>query len=73
MSNFEPIDPNFEARIRASFNAQPVMQTLGAFVTHIEAGQAQIRLPFSTHLTQHNGFLHAGIVTTIVDNRLYRK
>lgn len=68
MSNFEPLDPEFATRIRDSFNAQPVMTTLGAFVTHIEAGQAQIRLPFSSHITQHNGFLHAGIVTTIVDN-----
>lgn len=68
MNNFEPLDPEFVSRVRASFDAQPIMETLGAFVSHIEAGQAQIRLPFSTHLTQHNGFLHAGIVTTIVDN-----
>lgn len=68
MSQFEPLDPEFASRVRDSFNAQPVMKTMGAYITHIEAGQAQIRLPYSEHLTQHNGFLHAGIVTTIVDN-----
>lgn len=68
MTTFEPLDPEFESRIRASFNLQPVMLTIGALVTHIEAGRAQIRLPYNTKLTQQNGFLHAGIVTTIVDN-----
>jgi uncharacterized protein (TIGR00369 family) len=68
VSNFIPLNPNFENWIQTSFNAQAVMKTLGATVQHVQAGQVQIHLPFSHHITQHNGFLHAGIVTTIVDN-----
>lgn len=55
-------------RVRDSFAKQTVMTTIGASLTHIEAGQVQIRLPFSDTLLQQHGFIHAGIITTIVDS-----
>jgi uncharacterized protein (TIGR00369 family) len=61
-------DPDFEARIRASFAKQVFMATLGARLESIAPGEVTIALPFRTDLTQQNGFLHAGVVTSVVDS-----
>lgn len=66
--NFHPKDPHFEQRIRDSFSRQTVMDTIGATLTHVAPGEVDITLPYRADLTQQNGFLHAGIVTTIVDS-----
>jgi uncharacterized protein (TIGR00369 family) len=65
---FEPIDKNFAERIRRSFAEQAVMTLIGAELVKVEAGEIDIRLPFSADLAQQDGFLHAGIATTIVDS-----
>ena len=65
---FEARDPCFETRVRESFQRQIVMQTIGASLESVEPGLVSIRLPFSRGLTQQHGFLHAGIVATIVDS-----
>lgn len=54
--------------MRASFACQEVMTTIGAALTRVSAGEVDIELPFRQDLTQQHGFLHAGIVTTIVDS-----
>lgn len=68
MPTFEPQDPNFEARVRASFARQKVMETIGASLTRVSPGEVEIELPFRDDLTQQHGFLHAGVVTAIVDS-----
>lgn len=65
---FTPLDPQFEARVRSSFARQRVMGTLGAVLARVEPGAVTIELPFREDLTQQHGFLHAGIVTTILDS-----
>ncbi|MBS0390772.1 MAG: PaaI family thioesterase [Comamonadaceae bacterium] len=55
-------------RIAASFNAQGLMTTLGARLVLVQDGEVHIELPFSRHLTQQQGFVHAGAITSIVDN-----
>ncbi len=44
------------------------MATINAQMILVEAGKVQIRLPYSQSLTQQHAYLHAGIVTTIVDS-----
>lgn len=68
MVAFTPSDPAFADRVRLSFGQQRVMTTLGASLVAVAPGEVVVALPFSERLTQHNGFLHAGIVTTIVDS-----
>ncbi len=68
MSQFEPQDPDFERRVRASFARQRVMDTIGATIRHVAPGEVEIELPFRDDLTQQHGFLHAGIVGTILDS-----
>ena len=61
-------DPNFEARVRASFGKQQLMTTIGATLAKVEAGKVDIRLPFRDDLTQHHGFLHAGTIAAVADS-----
>jgi len=68
LSAFVPQDPAFAARVRASFSRQAVMATLGATLESVEPGAVQIRLPFRADLTQQHGFLHAGVMTAVVDS-----
>lgn len=57
-----------ETRVRASFQLQTIMQTIGARMTRVSPGEVEIELPYRADLTQHNGFLHAGVVSTILDS-----
>ena len=68
MSPFNPVDPEFGARVRTSFAQQAMMTTLGATLERVAPGEVDIRLPFRADLTQQHGFLHAGAMTTIVDS-----
>lgn len=67
MPDFLPSTPLFASRVRASFARQKVMHPLGASLTVVEPGAVEIALPFRQDLTQQHGFLHAGIVATILD------
>lgn len=63
-----PKDPRFETRTRENFAQQAVMGSLGATLQSIAPGQVVIEMPFRADLTQQHGFLHAGIVTTVLDS-----
>jgi uncharacterized protein (TIGR00369 family) len=65
---FEPQDPDFAERVRASFAKQGAMHTIGAVLARIEAGRVAIELPWRAELTQQHGFLHAGMVATALDS-----
>lgn len=64
---FQPQDPDFEARVRASFARQGVMRLIGAELTRVEPGLATIELGYRPELTQQHGYFHAGMTSTIAD------
>jgi len=66
--NFEPSNPSFAADVKDSFAKQAVMTTIGAELVGVAPGAVQISLPYRSDLTQQDGYLHAGIVTTIADS-----
>lgn len=68
LSAMTPRDPDFEARVRASFDRQKIMRLIGARMTRVEPGVVEIELPFRDDLTQQHGFFHAGITSTIADS-----
>jgi hypothetical protein len=61
-------DPDFEARVRASFARQAAMATIGAEIAHLAPGEVDLRMPYRAELTQQHGFMHAGIVGTLADS-----
>ena len=66
--SFQPADPGFAARVRASFGRQKAMALIGASLTTVEAGRCEIELPFRDDLTQQKGFVHGGIIGMIADS-----
>ena len=65
---FKPSDPHYEERVRASFERQQAMKTIGAFLSVIDPGRVEIELPYAQALTQQHGFLHAGMIATALDS-----
>ena len=55
-SPWTPADPEFEARVRSSFDRQPMMNTLG------------VSIPHGSEFTQQHGFLHAGALAAVLDS-----
>ena len=64
MDAFTPSDPNYETRVRSSFQRQQVMAWIGAELTHLAPGRCEITLPRKPELTQQHGYLHGGILGT---------
>lgn len=58
----------FAEDIKQSFARQSIMGLIGARLNLVEPGLVEITLPYRKDLTQQNGYLHAGIVTTIADS-----
>jgi len=67
-SAFQPQDPRYEERVRASFDRQAAMKTIGAHLARVGPGVVVVELPYSAALTQQHGFLHAGMVATALDS-----
>ena len=66
--SFEPADPDFEERVRDSFQRQGIMELIGAELSLVAPGQVEIELPFRDDLTQQHGFFHAGATSTVADS-----
>lgn len=64
----KPPNPNYAEEIKQSFAQQSVMRLIGAELSRVEPGVVEITLPYRADLTQQHGYLHAGVVTTIVDS-----
>ncbi|HKP37269.1 MAG TPA: PaaI family thioesterase [Pyrinomonadaceae bacterium] len=64
----KPLNPSFAAAVAQSFAQQPIMELIGAQLDLVEPGIVEISLPYRADLTQQNGYLHAGVVTTIADS-----
>lgn len=61
-------EPDFAARVRASFARQGLMRTFGAELASVAVGKVEVALPLSAELTQQHGFLHAGVVAAALDS-----
>jgi uncharacterized protein (TIGR00369 family) len=55
-------------RVRESFAQQQFMKTLGASLLSVKPGAVEIEVPFRADLTQQNGFVHAGVITSVLDS-----
>lgn len=55
-------------RIIQLFKKTNFMKTLNAQLTEIKQGAVKIECDFSERLTQHHGYIHAGVMTSLVDN-----
>ena len=67
MKEFEPRDADYERRVRESFARQRAMETFGARLLRVAPGEVEIGFEFKEEFTQQHGYLHAGLVTALVD------
>jgi len=58
---------DIKQRVLNSYNQQAFMKLLGAEIVKLESGLVVIECPYKSVLTQQHGFLHAGVVTTLMD------
>src|SRR6185436_13025340 len=65
---FQPKDPSYAERVRASFARQKAMGLIGARLTEVAPGATEIRLPYREDLTQQKGYVHGGILGMIADS-----
>ena len=62
-----PRDPDWEARVRASFAAQAMMRTLDARIASLAPGEAVLTAPITERVTQQHGFAHAALAFALGD------
>ena len=67
MADFEPRDADYGRRVRESFARQRAMETFGARLLRVAPGEVEIGVDFDEAFTQQHGYLHAGLVTAMVD------
>lgn len=67
-TEFEPADPNFDRRIRESFRRQQAMATFHAAIHSVAPGSVEIDFEHHESLTQQHGFLHGGVVASVLDS-----
>ena len=68
MSDYQPLDPDFEKRVHDSFSRQNLLNTLNGELTLLKPGEAHVTAPYDERFTQQDGFLHAGTVTALIDS-----
>lgn len=61
-------DPAYAQRVRASFARQGAMTLIGALMTELAPGYCVISVVPRPELLQQHGYVHAGIVATLVDS-----
>ena len=67
-SQFEPNTSKYKDRVIASFNRQEIMKTVNASILAISPGVIELKFPYQSSLTQQHGFIHACIVSTVLDS-----
>ncbi|HZQ62779.1 MAG TPA: PaaI family thioesterase [Casimicrobiaceae bacterium] len=67
LHRFEPKAANYAERVRASFARQGAMRHIGAELVEVRPGYCAIALPVRPELSQQHGYVHAGMVSAIVD------
>jgi len=65
---FEPAFAGYAERVRASFARQGAMALIGASLAEVAPGFCAIALAPRPEISQQHGYVHAGIVATIIDS-----
>jgi uncharacterized protein (TIGR00369 family) len=61
-------NPQAVARMRADFDRQGAMASMGITVADVAPGRVVLAMPFNADFSQHHGFMHAGVITSGMDS-----
>ncbi len=67
MSSQIKADSGYKERVTESFSRQEMMKTINTSIIAIRPGEIELEFPYQSNLTQQHGFIHAGIVSTVLD------
>jgi uncharacterized protein (TIGR00369 family) len=59
---------DLEKFIRESFSRQGLMRTFNASLTAVSAGRVILEMPVNEAVSQQDGFIHAGAISSLVDS-----
>jgi uncharacterized protein (TIGR00369 family) len=65
---YTPRDPDYQARVSASFAAQTAMSSMQISLLSLEPGKIVMRLNRSPDFLQQQGFIHGGVITSALDS-----
>jgi len=66
-TRFTSPDPDFQQRMRSSFNRQGFLRHLGVQMVDLQPGYCEMGVVFSDQLSQQHGYFHGGLVATVAD------
>ena len=52
--SFQPLDPDFENKIKESFSRQEFMNFIGAEISDMGPGYCEIKVPYKKELSQQH-------------------
>lgn len=61
-------DPQSAERIRADFDRQGAMATMGITLSDVTPGRVVLEMPFNPAFSQQHGFIHAAVITAGMDS-----
>lgn len=64
----KPRNPDYEKKIRQSFACQSAMAVFGMSLHRIASGSVEIAMTKAANMTQQQGFIHGGVLTTGLDS-----
>jgi uncharacterized protein (TIGR00369 family) len=68
MPEHEYFDPGYPELLIENFKSQKTMRWLGAKLTDLKPGYAEVTLPWREEFTQQSESVHGGLLATIADN-----
>jgi uncharacterized protein (TIGR00369 family) len=67
VATFIPVDAGYEPRVRGSFARQGAMKLIGAELLEVAPGYCAIAIKPRPEVAQQHGYVHAGVISMIVD------
>ncbi len=67
MTPFKPRHDDFEATVRDSFSRGAILHVLETEMSRCEPGFIELRQPITPVTLQHHGYVHGGVVSTLMD------
>jgi uncharacterized protein (TIGR00369 family) len=66
----DELPPELQAFAQQVFRSQPFSQFIGAELSSVGPGSAELRIPVAAHLLQQHGFVHGGVISYLADNAI---
>lgn len=67
MTEMKPRFDGYEAMVRSSFDRGAILKVLDTEMTRCEPGFVELRQPVTPVTLQHHGYVHGGVISTLMD------